>query len=150
MYRLRPFGVPLRAGILALLIAILARPGLSAAEPTSRYIRRLDNASTVIIFVHGVTSSGETAWRSKTSYWPSMLTSDSAFDGADIFVHSYPTSFWATMSIDELAEDMRVVFNGNGVTDHKKLIFVAHSMGGLVVRAYLFKHRDIAAKTLFA
>jgi len=36
-----------------------------------------------------------------------MLTTDHTFDGADIFVYSYPTGFWATLSIDELAENMR-------------------------------------------
>jgi pimeloyl-ACP methyl ester carboxylesterase len=53
-------------------------------------------------------------------------------------------------SIDELAEDMRRTLTAKGVTAHKKLIFLSHSMGGLVTRAYLLKNRDIAARTSFA
>jgi triacylglycerol esterase/lipase EstA (alpha/beta hydrolase family) len=79
-----------------------------------------------------------------------MLTTDPTFNGTDIFVYSYPTAMWATMSIDELAENMRLQLNANGIPDHQRLVFLAHSMGGLVTRAYLLKNRDVAARTSFA
>jgi hypothetical protein len=78
------------------------------------------------------------------------LTTDSTFDGADIFVYSYPTSFWATLTIDELAENMRATLVSNGVPNYRNIIFLSHSMGGLITRAFLLKNRLIADNTLFA
>jgi len=79
-----------------------------------------------------------------------MLTTDKTFDGADIFVYSYPTGFWATLSIDELAENMRSVFAANEISNYQKIVFLSHSMGGLITRAYLLKNRNVAEHTLFA
>lgn len=78
------------------------------------------------------------------------MTSDTTFNGADIFVYSYPTALWASMSIDELAENMRLQLDVNLVSAYRRLIFLTHSMGGLVTRAYLLKNRDVAARTAFA
>jgi pimeloyl-ACP methyl ester carboxylesterase len=121
---------------------------LSAAE--SQYVRRVAGSEIVIVFVHGVMGDGESTWTNGTAYWPAMLASDDTFDGADIFTLSYPTSRWATLSVDELAEYMRLQLNSYGVvSDHKRIVFLAHSMGGVVTRAYLLKNRDAATKTSF-
>jgi hypothetical protein len=56
---------------------------------------------------------------------------------------------WATLSIDELGDNLRLQLNGNGVDAYQRIIFVAHSMGGLVTRAYLLKNREAAAHTSF-
>jgi hypothetical protein len=94
---------------------------------------------------------GMSTWTSESdSYWPTMLTTDHTFDGADIFVYSYPTGFWATLSIDELAENMRSVLVADGVSNYWKIVFLSHSMGGLVTRAYLLKNRNVADHTFFA
>ena len=89
------------------------------------------------------------AWTNGAVYWPQLLTTDPAFDGSDIFVYSYPTSLWATLSIDEIAENMRLQLNANGVSSYHHIVFLAHSMGGLVTRAYLLKNREVASRTLF-
>jgi pimeloyl-ACP methyl ester carboxylesterase len=93
---------------------------------------------------------GLSTWTNQNAYWPTLLTEDRTFDGSDIFVYSYPTGFVATFSIDELAEDMRRVFSASGVTAHQTIIFLSHSMGGLITRAYLLKNRDVAARTSFS
>jgi hypothetical protein len=79
-----------------------------------------------------------------------MLAHDSTFDRADIFVYSYPTTFRSTFSIDELAENMRAVLVAMDVAKYRKLMFLSHSMGGLVTRAYLLKNRDVADRTVLA
>jgi hypothetical protein len=45
---------------------------------------------------------------------------------------------------------MRANFIANGLSGYKKIIFISHSMGGLVTRAYLLKNQDVAARTSFA
>jgi pimeloyl-ACP methyl ester carboxylesterase len=121
-----------------------------SAETASKYVRR-DGVDTVIVFVHGVMGDGASTWTSESgAYWPDLLTHDHAFDGADIYVVSYATGFWATLSIDEIAENLRADLKANGVTAYDKIIFVSHSMGGLVTRAYLLKNKNVAAHTAFA
>jgi pimeloyl-ACP methyl ester carboxylesterase len=102
------------------------------------------------VFVHGIGGDGITSWTNKNSYWPELLTHDPSFGGSDIFVYSYPTGLWATMSIDELADNMKAVLIAKGVTNYQKIIFLSHSMGGIVTRDYLLKNRDIAQRTAFA
>ncbi|HEY3616384.1 MAG TPA: hypothetical protein VGK96_06190, partial [Candidatus Sulfotelmatobacter sp.] len=50
---------------------------------------------------------------------------------------------------DELADDVNVQLAVNKVSNYKNIIFISHSMGGLVTRAYLLKHREIATKVRF-
>jgi pimeloyl-ACP methyl ester carboxylesterase len=121
-----------------------------AAEPSSKYIRQSAGVDTVIVFVHGIMGDSVSTWTSQSAYWPTLLTEDHTFDGSDVFVYSYPTGFVATFSIDELAEDMRRVLSANGVSAQRQIVFLSHSMGGLVTRAYLLKNREIAARTSFA
>ena len=42
---------------------------------------------------------------------------------------------------------MRLFFDTDGISRYDNIIFLAHSMGGLAVRAYLLKNRDVASKT---
>src|SRR5436309_3681256 len=44
---------------------------------------------------------------------------------------------------------MRLRFDSDGVSRHKEIIFLAHSMGGLAVRAYLLNRREIAPRVRF-
>ena len=128
--------------ILSVALLFVTSLPLTAAEQTiSQFVRQTAGADTVIVFVHGFGGDGVTTWTSSSgTYWPVMLTKDPAFDGTDIFVYSYTTGFAATLSIDELAEDMRRTLRAKGVAGYKKLIFLSHSMGGLVTRAYLLKN----------
>jgi pimeloyl-ACP methyl ester carboxylesterase len=121
-----------------------------AAEVASKYVRR-NGADTVIVFVHGVMGDGVSTWTSEDgTYWPDLLTQDQTFSGADIYVVSYATGFWATLSIDEIAENFRADLKANGVAAYDKIIFISHSMGGLVTRAYLLKNKHVSTHTAFA
>ncbi len=115
----------------------------------SRYIHKSNDKDTAIVFVHGILGSANDSWRSSDHYWPDLMVKDAAFNGSSIFVIDYPTSVWANYSIDELAESMRVDLRGNGIDKHRRIVFLAHSMGGLVTRAFMLKNRKIAAKTVF-
>jgi triacylglycerol esterase/lipase EstA (alpha/beta hydrolase family) len=142
-----------RLGALVLAILLIGHSQMSVADPISSHIRKSPGADTVIVFVHGIMGDGVSTWTSESeshSYWPRMLTKDHAFDDVDIYVYSYPTGFWATLSIDELADNMRSTLVVDGVSDYPKIVFLSHSMGGLVTRAYLLKNRKVADRTVFA
>jgi len=112
------------------------------------WIRRLSTNRSAIVFVHGVTGSASETWANGDKYWPSMLTADPTFDGQNIYVYSYPSPrFTQTFSVDDVAENLRLVLKTDGVLRHEHLSFVSHSMGGLVTRAFLTKYqREIAPK----
>jgi pimeloyl-ACP methyl ester carboxylesterase len=124
---------------------------LEAQQLESRYIRRTAAADTVIVFIHGVFGDSATTWaaRGGKAYWPDLIANDSTFDGANIYVYQYPTSVGVRLSIGELAEHMRLHLETSGVTAHKRIVFLAHSMGGLVTRAYLVTYRRVADRTAF-
>jgi pimeloyl-ACP methyl ester carboxylesterase len=142
---------PLAILIAGIGLAVLALTLSLADEPISKYERKTPaGADSVIVFVHGIRGNGITSWTNKNVYWPELLTHDHTFDSSDIFVYSYPTGLWATLAIDELADNMRSVLDVNGVSKYSKIIFLSHSMGGVLTRAYLLNYRDIADKTAFA
>jgi pimeloyl-ACP methyl ester carboxylesterase len=132
-----------------LLLAATSYGQAALAEPPSKYIRN-EGSDTALVFIHGVLGDAISTWTNGDAYWPELLTKDHDFDGTDIFILSYPTNLWSTASINELAAMAQLTLNGMGVTNRSNLIFVVHSMGGLILRQYLLTHRDVAAKTKFA
>jgi pimeloyl-ACP methyl ester carboxylesterase len=92
-----------------------------------------------VVFVHGVLSSGDGCWKSPNgAYWPSLLCEDPLAEGVGVYVFHYRTEIFSGTyrlgdAVDSLKEHMRL----DDVFDCRSVIFVAHSMGGLVVRKLL-------------
>ena len=125
-------------------------PPVSAVPVTpvrSQYIRRT-NADTVVVFVHGIFGDAYSTWTNAAThaYWPDLLTKDHAFNGTDVYVHAFSSPYFRdSYTIDELVENMRLVFDGDEVFQkHKYVVFVCHSMGGLVTRGYLRRYQERA------
>ena len=120
-------------------------PGHSMIGP--HYIRRA-NANTVIVFVHGVFGDAQSTWTNPESraFWPDLLTGDEAFNGADIYVLSFDSPYVRTAStIDELVEQAHQDLVSDEVfSKHGRVIFVCHSMGGLVTRKILTRYQPLA------
>lgn len=148
----------MRAKLLSWVVVILvlfANVSLAAGRPLGPtkyslpgYVRGARNvpAKKVIVFVHGFIGNGESTWTNSTTgaYFPELLRDDDVFRDTNIWVHNFPSSLTrASYSIDELADHLRRHLNeDNVIFNHQQIIFVAHSLGGLVVRAYLLKYRD--------
>ena len=118
----------------------------------SIYLRQDKDLNKVIVFVHGVLGNGFSTWFNKESkaYWPQLLKEDNHFSKANIYVFEYPTpAVERSFSIDELADHMRLVLKSSEVLKHPEIIFLVHSMGGLVTRAFLLKYREYADKVGF-
>ena len=97
----------------------------------------------MIVFVHGVLGNWRTTWSNGRSYWPELLTRDKTFDGQDIYVYDYQSpKLNGSFSVDELADNLRLVLTTDGVLHYKEITFVSHSMGGLVTRAFLIRYQN--------
>ncbi len=93
-------------------------------------------SKTAVVFVHGVLSKQETSWRARSgAYWPELLSKTPAVSEVGVYVFTYRTGFFSRSYrlgdvVDALKEHMRL----DGVFKCSSIIFVAHSMGGIVVR----------------
>jgi hypothetical protein len=100
---------------------------------------RLPQAECSIIFIHGILSSGEACWLNQNGcYWPNLLASDPALQGTGIYVYTYQTDlFSGNYRLSDVVDDLKERTKLDRVTDCKKLLFVCHSMGGIIVRKFL-------------
>lgn len=111
--------------------------------------KRGKKAPYALVLVHGITGDGRTSWTNRDgAYWPKLMEGDPAFKDFDIYVHEYPTSlFGGCMAVSDLATTMHAHLKSDGVFEnHESVIFLAHSMGGLVVRTFLLRYRENADK----
>jgi hypothetical protein len=110
----------------------------------SQYIRQASKDS-VIVFVHGVLGDAQATWTNdKTkAFWPNLIKEDQFFNRFDIYVYSYSSPFrGAAYTVDELAEDLRRDLDSSDIfRKHKEVVFLCHSLGGIVVRTFLTRYR---------
>jgi hypothetical protein len=103
----------------------------------------------VLILVHGLNGNGKSTWTSANdTYWPALMKSDPAFEDFDIYVYEYQTSMFGNcLAITDVANNMRTYLKNDRVfEDHDQVVFLAHSMGGLIVRQFLLRNRDTIDK----
>jgi triacylglycerol esterase/lipase EstA (alpha/beta hydrolase family) len=104
----------------------------------------------VIVFVHGLHGDRETWVAPNGAYWPDMVRVDPRFQKSDVFVSAYPTpSSSGQYSTKQLAQRLWQQLKDNRVWDHREVVFIAHSLGGLITEEMLLSHPAEAAKTRF-
>lgn len=136
--------------LLAMLLLISFLPSATHAE--SKYIRKGPVADRVIVFMHGILGDSVSAWTNtkNSAYWPSLIVADPTFNGNNVYVYEYPSPFLGkSFSLDEVAENFRLIAESDALVNHKEIIFLSHSQGGLVARAFLLKYRDYARLVRF-
>lgn len=122
------------------------------ASSGAHYVSREGGKKRVIVLVHGFTGNADTSWKnSNGTSFPDLLASDVRIKQADIFVASYETHWREENSkISNLADALFQELTSMGVvTEHRDLVFLCHSLGGLVVERMLIDRPEIAAKTSF-
>lgn len=127
---------------LALLLLLLLSPASACLSQSPK--------ARVIVFVHGL-HGDRTTWKaSNGAYWPDMIRSDPRFAFSDVEVAEYPTpSSNGKMSSVQLAEILWNRLRQDHVWDHREVVFIAHSLGGILVEEMLLRHPAEAARVKF-
>jgi len=101
--------------------------------------KRKPIGKTTVIFVHGILSNGDSCWLNKNgSYWPTLLCDEPDLKKFGVYIFTYPTGiFSGSYNLNDIVVALRHHIDFEKLTDHKRIIFVCHSMGGIVVRKYL-------------
>jgi tetratricopeptide (TPR) repeat protein/TolB-like protein len=92
-----------------------------------------------IVFVHGILSSGETCWRhDNATYWPDLVRFEPHLVAVGIYVFTYETGlFSGSYSLGDVVDSLKEQLRLDNVLECKHIIFVCHSMGGIVVRRFI-------------
>jgi hypothetical protein len=100
----------------------------------------------VIVFVHGILGGPVSTWTNDhtQSYWPNLLAQDADFKDTDVYVLSYDSPFLSSSyTLDDLIENARLKLdNAEIFSKHAHVVFLCHSMGGLIVRGLLKRYDD--------
>lgn len=112
-------------------------------------VRRPYRAHRLLVLVHGLTGDGVSSWTSPSgTYWPKLIEAEPVLRDFDLYVYDYRTKFFGDcMSVTDLANDLRLrLVDADAFTNYSQVVFLAHSMGGLIVRQFLLRNRDDLAK----
>lgn len=96
-------------------------------------------SDTSVVFVHGILSSGDACWKhANGAYWPDLLKNENTLSTLGIYVFTYRSDIFSGNyrlgdAVDALKEHLQL----DGLLDGRRIVFVCHSMGGIVVRQFL-------------
>ncbi len=142
-------------GLIAIVVAVAIAVSiwLSGGDPPYVKAGYLDrgphNKPVAVVFVHGIFGTKTDTWVNGGASFPTLLAADPEFrDRIDVFLYEYFTpKFGKASSIVSLADELRGSLDDHGVFEnHQRVVFLSHSMGGLVVRQFLLTKRDRLAK----
>lgn len=97
-----------------------------------------------VVFLHGVLSDGEACWRHQNgTYWPELLSSHQTLADVGVYEFTYRTDiFSGSYNLSDVVNALKECLHLDGVNQARKIIFVAHSMGGIVARRYIVQRCD--------
>ena len=113
-------------------------------------VRQSPRAKVALVYVHGVTGDMVGTWTASNgkTFFDLVNENDATKGKADAFVFGFPSYFFRAGSFDirEAANRLHLQLKTQGVLDYPAIVFVAHSMGGLVVMRELLTNRDVLPK----
>jgi pimeloyl-ACP methyl ester carboxylesterase len=100
-----------------------------------------------LVFVHGIFGDTIGTWTNSngTSFFELIRSDPKLAGNVDIFAFGFMSNMIQAGSLDiqEAANKLHEHLKYHGVNDYPAVVFVAHSMGGLVVLRTLLTHREI-------
>jgi pimeloyl-ACP methyl ester carboxylesterase len=125
--------------------------GLAENSTDSTWVVRQSATSRVaIVFVHGIFGDAIGTWtHSNGSKLFDLVNTVPGIAGqADMLAFGFPSFMFRSGSFDirEAANRLHLRLDYHGVLNYPKIVFVAHSMGGLVVLRELLAHDDVRSR----
>ena len=103
----------------------------------SKVIRKSENGVNVV-FIHGINSSNRCWQHEDGAFWPDLLEAEEDFSKVGIYNFSYRTGFnTGSYSLGDIVSSLREYFKKYGLFSSSEVIFVCHSMGGIIARRFL-------------
>ena len=127
----------------------LSRPS-SRVLPVSGPLRQAGDTN--VVFIHGILSNSVSAWTDENgTAWPHLLEDESSLAAVGIFTFAYATSITTeTYSIEQVTTALHEFLQYERVLDGRRLLFVAHSMGGIATRRWLVQQAGELARRKIA
>ncbi len=104
-------------------------------------------AQVALVFVHGVFGDTVGTWThsSGTSFFDLVQANAAVGPKVDVLAFGYTSNMFTAGSLDiqEAANKLHARLQFHGVLDYPAIVFVTHSMGGLVVLRELLTHREL-------
>lgn len=98
------------------------------------------------VFVHGIFGDARDTWTNANgqTFFDLLAASPQLKTPVDVFAFGFTSEMFksGSLSIGEAANAMEQTLTFNGVWDYETVIFVVHSMGGLVTLRELLSHAD--------
>ncbi|XSG76810.1 alpha/beta fold hydrolase [Herpetosiphon llansteffanensis] len=110
---------------------------------------RHPNQDCTVIFIHGLNSSND-AWKNKNgTFWPDLIKNNSELASIGIYTFEYYTginsgSYSVSDAVDALRECLVI---DKVIENQQHLIFVTHSMGGIIARRFIVSQMDLLKKS---
>ncbi len=103
-----------------------------------------------IVFVHGYFSDASTCWLNKTgTFWPDLILTDHRIQPCSIYLAGYHTAIGSgDYGVSDCANEIIWALRRTGsdlskpVLARQHIIFVCHSLGGIVIRYLLDAYRE--------
>ena len=119
----------------------------SDAQERSQAVTAIVNSENLtrvgdVVFVHGLGGDGKATWHpvgKPNSYWPAWLGEDMPHVGVWSIDYEASASAWlgGTMPIKDRANNILERLIADGIGTQRPVVFVTHSLGGLVVKEML-------------
>ncbi|MCA1494590.1 alpha/beta hydrolase [Ensifer sp. NBAIM29] len=110
---------------------------------------RKSNKRNTVVFIHGFVSDNRAWQHTSGAYWPELLANDRKAKDVGVFIFEYKTSaFSGDYSISDVVDALETELRLQKIDRGDSLIFVCHSMGGIVARRYLIRRESHIKKAV--
>jgi pimeloyl-ACP methyl ester carboxylesterase len=124
--------------------ANISAPKANTSQPKF-IVHKSDENKQVIVFVPGIFGDAFDSWKNSNGkhFYDFVSEDKEVFDKTDIYVYGFDSTYFeGGFNIGQIAENLHARLLDKGIFNYDRVIFVAHSMGGLVVQKLLLNFPD--------
>jgi pimeloyl-ACP methyl ester carboxylesterase len=118
----------------------------NTTEPTW-VVRQTPASRVAVVFIHGIFGDTIGTWTNANGarFFDLVNSVPDVAGKTDMFAFGFPSNMFQSGSFDirEAANRLHLRLDGAGVLGYQQIVFVAHSMGGLVTLRELLTHPDV-------